>query len=134
LGEVPAFVASLEAANAWTGSAGPTLVAAPRPAPAPPQAAPPPDWSVTLTGSGRTLACRVLTVAATHLVLDSPSPAPENLLLRMTVGCSPPLSCFATVKRSSPGPGGHRLELQPYALAGEVLARWKGLVAEAAGA
>jgi HD-like signal output (HDOD) protein len=132
LGEVPAFVASLEAANAWPGPAGPTLVATPPPPP--PQAAPPPAWSVTLAGSGRTLACQIMTVAATHLVLSSPSPAPENLLLRMTVGCAPPLACFATVKRSWPGPGGHRLEVQPYALSGEPLARWKGLVAEAAGA
>jgi hypothetical protein len=48
----------------------------------------------------------------------------------MTVACEPPLTGFATVKRASPGRGGYLLEVQPYALGGEALARWKRLVAE----
>jgi hypothetical protein len=57
----------------------------------------------------------------------------ENLLLRMTVQCEPPWTAFASVKNACPEPGGgHRLELQPFALGGDALRRWKKLVSEQA--
>jgi HD-like signal output (HDOD) protein len=133
LGALAAFVASLETGDPWMGGAAPSLVAAPPPAPPAPELPPPPDWPVTLAVSGKTVTCQVLAVAATHLMLGSPSPVPENLLLRVTVQCEPPWTAFASVKHAWPEPGGgHRLELQPYALGGDALRRWKKLVSESA--
>jgi HD-like signal output (HDOD) protein len=134
LRQLPSFVASFETGEPWKHAGGPSLVAAPALAPPLPEAPPPPAWPVTLTVSGKSFPCAILALNASHLLVRSPSPVPENLLLKLTVECEPPLSGFASVKHAWPEPGGYSLEVQPYALAGDALRRWKKLVAAPVGA
>jgi putative nucleotidyltransferase with HDIG domain len=129
--QLPSFIASFEAAEAWKAPE-PTLVAAPAPRPRSGEAAPP-AWPVTLTLGGKAVQYRILGVATTHFMVSGPTAVPENMLLEMTVGCEPPLTAFASVKLTWPEAGGHTLLVQPYALSGPSMERWKELVAAAAG-
>jgi putative nucleotidyltransferase with HDIG domain len=128
---LPSFVASFESPDAWKGAGGHTLVASP--APEKKGAAPePPRWPVTLTVGGKPLAYRILGVASTHFMVNGATPVPENLLLEMKVACEPPLTSFASVKLAWPDQGGFTMLVQPYALSGDALARWKSIVSTAA--
>jgi hypothetical protein len=128
--QLPSFVASFESNEAWKGAAAEPLVARPPP-PTPPEGAPPPSWTVVLSVGGRSAEYRMLGVASTHFMVSGPAPVPENLLLEMKVKRDPPLTCFASVKLSWPEHGGHTMLVQPYALSGEALDRWKEIVAAA---
>ena len=72
---------------------------------------------------------RILGVASTHFMVNGASPLPENLLLELEVGCQPPLNGFASVKLAWPDQGGFTMLVQPYALSGAALDRWKQIVA-----
>ena len=129
LSGLPAFVASFETPEAWKAGGAESLVAA---KPPDRQAGPPPPaYAVTLTLGGREHAYRILGIATTHLMVSGATPVPENMLLSMKVGCEPPLEGFASVKLAWPEGDAHTLLVQPYALAGDSLSRWKSLVAEA---
>jgi HD-like signal output (HDOD) protein len=125
---LPAFVASFEAPEAWRDEGETLLARAPPPRS---EAPPPPDCEVRLSLGGKEHAYRILGIASTHLMLSGPAPVPENMLLHMRVGCEPPLEGFASVKLAWPEGDATALLVQPYALAGDALARWKALVAEA---
>lgn len=124
---LPAFVASFESAEAWNAPAE-TMVA--HEAPVRREAPAPPTYPVSLALGGREQPYRILGIASTHLMLSGAATAPENMLLHMKIGCSPPLEGFASVKLSWPEGDGATLLVQPYALTGEALRRWKALVAE----
>jgi len=128
---LPSFIASFETADAWRGAGAQSLVAAPPPkkrdgAPAPP------SWPVILTVGGKPAAYRILGVASTHFMVNGAAPVPENLLLEMKVQCEPPLTGFASVKLAWPDQGGFTMLVQPYALSGAALDRWKEIVSSAA--
>jgi len=125
---LPAFIASFETPDAWRGG-GESLVA--HDPPARREAPPPPPHEVRLSLGGKDHGFRILGVASTHLMLVGGTAVPENMLLQMKVCCDPPLEGFASVKLSWPEGDGTAILLQPYALAGEALSRWKALVAEA---
>jgi len=128
---LPSFVASFETAEAWRGAGAKSLVAPPPPRKR--DAAPsPPPWPVVLTVGGRTAAYKILGVASTHFMVNGAAPVPENLLLEMKVQCDPPLAGFASVKLAWPDQGGFTMLVQPYALSGAALDRWKEIVASAA--
>jgi hypothetical protein len=127
---LPSFVASFESAEAWRGVGSHSLVAPPPP-PKRAAAPAPPAWPVTLKVGGQALPYRILGVASTHFMVNGATPVPENLLLEMKVACEPPLTSFASVKLAWPDQGGFTMLVQPYALSGDALDRWKSIVAEA---
>ena len=92
----------------------------------------PPSWPVVLTVGGKPTAYRILGVASTHFMVNGAAPVPENLLLEMKVQCEPPLTGFASVKLAWPDQGGFTMLVQPYALSGAALERWKEIVSTAA--
>jgi len=127
---LPSFVASFESAEAWRSLHGPSLVAPP-PRPQKKEGAPPPPWPVILSMGGKPSQYRILGVASTHFMVNGAAPVPENLLLEMKVQCDPPLTGFASVKLAWPDAGGFTMLVQPYALSGGALDRWKEIVAGA---
>jgi putative nucleotidyltransferase with HDIG domain len=128
---LPSFVASFETAEAWRGAGARSLVAAPPPQRREGTPVPPP-WPVVLTVGGKPAAYKILGVASTHFMVNGAAPVPENLLLEMKVQCDPPLAGFASVKLAWPDQGGFTMLVQPYALSGLALERWKEIVASAA--
>jgi putative nucleotidyltransferase with HDIG domain len=130
LPQLPAFVAAFESNQPWKGAERPSLVAAPRPPPATPGA---PEWPVVLRVSGRDVPCQVQSMAADHIMLASlsPSPVPENQLLKMRMGCEPPMDIFATAKQSWPLPPGFSLKVQPFALSRDAWWQWRKLATPA---
>jgi putative nucleotidyltransferase with HDIG domain len=128
LAGLPSFVASFESADALRGAVGQALVAAPEEKPLDTSPNPPP-WPVALSVGGRSTSYRILGVASTHFMVNGATPLPENLLLEMKVGCQPPLVGYASVKLAWPDQGGFTLLVQPYALSGDALERWKEIVA-----
>jgi len=127
---LPSFVASFESADAWKSLHGPSLVAPP-PQPRRKEGAQPPPWPVILSMGGKPSQYRILGVASTHFMVNGAAPVPENLLLEMKVQCEPPLTGFASVKLAWPDAGGFTMLVQPYALSGGALDRWKEIVAGA---
>jgi putative nucleotidyltransferase with HDIG domain len=128
---LPSFVASFETAEAWKGAGATSLVASPPPRKR--EGAPtPPSWPVILTVGGKPTAYKILGVASTHFMVNGAAPVPENLLLELKVQCEPPLTGFASVKLAWPDQGGFTMLVQPYALSGAALERWKEIVAAAA--
>lgn len=127
---LPAFIASFENGQAWRASGEDTLVAPPPlPPPARREAPKAPAFPVVLSVSGHRHEFRILGMASTHFMLAGPIAVPENLLLEMTVGSTPPLTGFASVKLAWPEAGGYSLLVQPYALSGDAARRWRELVA-----
>jgi putative nucleotidyltransferase with HDIG domain len=127
---LPSFVASFESADALRAAGAHPLVAVP---PRKKEAsATPPPWPVVLTVGGKPTSCRILGVASTHFMVNGATPLPENLLLEMKVDCQPPLAGYASVKLAWPDQGGFTMLVQPYALSGAALDRWKQIVASAA--
>jgi putative nucleotidyltransferase with HDIG domain len=131
LTQLPAFVASFETAEAWKAAGARTLVAS-TPRRRKEGAPNPPPWPVLLTVGGKPATYKILGVASTHFMLNGAAPVPENLLLEMKVECDPPLTGFASVKLAWPEQGGYTMLVQPYALSGAALERWKEIVASAA--
>ncbi len=129
---LPSFVASFETAEAWRGAGAKTLVAAPPPPKRKENGPTPPPWPVVLSVGGKPSAYKILGVASTHFMVNCAHPVPENLLLEMKVQCEPPLTGFASVKLAWPDQGGFTMLVQPYALSGSALERWKEIVASAA--
>ena len=130
---LPSFVASFETAEAWKAAGATSLVASPPPRKR--EGAPtPPTWPVILTVGGKPTAYKILGVASTHFMVNGAAPVPENLLLELKVQCEPPLTGFASVKLAWPDQGGFTMLVQPYALSGAALERWKEIVAAAAAA
>jgi putative nucleotidyltransferase with HDIG domain len=129
---LPAFVASFEGSEPARSSAGHELVAIPEEPRRRPTGGPPPSWPVTLSVNGRASTYRILGVASTHFMVNGAAPLPENLLLELEVGCQPPLAGFASVKLAWPDQGGFTMLVQPYALSGAALDRWKQIVATSA--
>jgi putative nucleotidyltransferase with HDIG domain len=132
LTRLPSFVASFETPEVWKSAGARTLVAAappPRKREGEPTA---PPWPVMLNVGGKPAAYKILGVASTHFMVNGAAPVPENLLLEMKVLCEPPLTGFASVKLAWPDQGGFTMLVQPYALSGTALERWKEIVASAA--
>ncbi|MBK9517564.1 MAG: HDOD domain-containing protein [Anaeromyxobacter sp.] len=132
LGLLPSFVASFETADAWKSAGAKSLVAAAQPPRKKDGAPAPPPWPVVLTVGGKASAYRILGVASTHFMVNGAAPVPENMLLEMKVQCDPPLAGYASVKLAWPDQGGFTMLVQPYALSGAALDRWKAIVADAA--
>jgi putative nucleotidyltransferase with HDIG domain len=124
---VPEFVASFDAGEAWRAPPSPSAVAS---APPPRRAGPPPPpYGVELSMGSRRQQFRILGLANTHLMLSGATAMPENVLLGMEVKSQEPVKGFASVKLVWPENGAFTLLVQPYALAGEALERWRALVA-----
>lgn len=123
---------SLDAADARRAPAS-TAAAPTSIAPAPPAprrlGPPPPPYAVELSVGGRRQEFRIVGLATTHVMLTGPAAMPENLLLAMEVKSENPVKGFASVKLAWPENGAYTLLVQPYALAGEALERWRELVA-----
>lgn len=130
---LPGFVASFEAGQ--DPRAGGSSLVAPPPRPEPPpapraQGPNPAPHEVVLTLGGRKHVYRILGIASTHFMLSGPLAAPENMLMEMSVRCTPPLEGYASVKLAWPEAGAFTLLVQPYALTGDQARRWRDLVAQ----
>ncbi len=132
LTQLPSFVASFETPDVWKGAGARSLVATPPPPRKRDGEPAPPPWPVVLSVGGKPAAYKILGVASTHFMVNGAAPVPENLLLEMKVQCVPPLTGFASVKLAWPDQGGFTMLVQPYALSGAALDRWKEIVASAA--
>jgi len=132
LTQLPGFVASFETADSWKSNGSALVAPPPRPPPSPGSEPQPPPWPVVLSMGGRPASYRILGVASTHFMVNGSAPVPENLLVEMKVQCEPPLTGFASVKLAWPDAGGFTMLVQPYALTGTSLERWKEIVASAA--
>lgn len=124
---LPQFIASFDSPEAARAAPPPTAVAAP---PSPRRTGPPaPPFGVELAMGARKHAFQILGLANTHLMVSGPSPMPENILLAMEVKAPQAVKGFASVKLVWPENGAFTMLVQPYALAGEALDRWRALVA-----
>jgi putative nucleotidyltransferase with HDIG domain len=123
---LPQFVASFDPGAVWRTSPARSAVAPPPP----PRRAgpPPPPYTVELSMGSRKQQFKILGLANTHLMLSGQSAMPENVLLGMEVKAENPVKAFASVKLVWPEGSGFTLLVQPYALAGEALERWRALV------
>jgi HD-like signal output (HDOD) protein len=124
---LPQFVASFDSAASWRPSPAGSAVAAPPP----PRRTgpPPPPYAVELSMGSHRQEFKILGLANTHLMLSGPAAMPENVLLGMEVKAAHPVKAFASVKLVWPERGGFTMLVQPYALSGEPLDRWRALVA-----
>jgi hypothetical protein len=129
---LPSFVASFESGEALKATGSRSMVAQPPPPKKREGAPSPPPWPVALSVGGKTASYKILGVASTHFMVNGAAPLPENLLLEMKVACDPPLAGFASVKLAWPDQGGFTMLVQPYALSGAALDRWKRIVSTAA--
>jgi putative nucleotidyltransferase with HDIG domain len=125
---LPQFVASFEAGEPARAAAARSAIA-PSPLPARGAAPAAPSCSVELSLGARRQEFKILGVANTHLMLTGPAAMPEHLLLGMEVKAERPVKGFASVKLVWQENGAYTLLVQPYALAGEALERWRSLVA-----
>ena len=125
LDRLPAFIASFETGEgADTGPsaieeqsadhfmAGPTPVSFP----------------VTLTMGREVRQYQAMGIATSNLMVTGKAPLPENVLMELKLGSTPPLTCWATAKLSWPEGEGHTVLLQPFALNGTSQGIWKELV------
>jgi putative nucleotidyltransferase with HDIG domain len=124
---LPQFVASFDSGAAWRAS--PARSAVTLPPPPRRTGPPPPPYPVELSMGPRKQEFKILGLANTHLMISGPSAMPENVLLGMEVKAPRPVKAFASVKLVWPESGGFTMLVQPYALAGEALERWRALVA-----
>lgn len=123
---LPGFIASFESGET-AAEAAPSLIAPP--APPPRRTGPrPPPCPVTLVLGAHTQSYRILGIASTHVMLSGAAPMPENTLLELRIGVTPPVTGFASVKLAWQEGPAYTLLVQPYALTGDALLRWKELV------
>jgi HD-like signal output (HDOD) protein len=119
------FVTSFEAEE--PARSGPPSLVTPEPPPRQ-EGPPPPDVPVALKLGGRRVECRFLGIAATHCVLTAPVALPENQLVTLEIGSSPPVNGFAWVKVAWPEGGAISMLVQPYAFSKEASGAWSSLL------
>jgi len=125
LERLPAFIASFE-----TGLGADTGPSAIEEEPADHFAAGPTPVSfpVTLTMGREIREYQAMGIATSNLMVTGAAPLPENVLMELKLGSTPPLTCWATAKLSWPEGEGHTVLLQPFALNGTSQGIWKELV------
>jgi putative nucleotidyltransferase with HDIG domain len=127
LDRLPAFIASFEG-DAPVPAPGTSLVEPGLP-PEEATAGPTPvDFPVAVKVGREERVYRAMAIATSNLMVNGAAPLPENVLLQLEMGCSPPLSIWATAKLAWPESGGHTVLLQPFALNGTTHDVWKELL------
>ncbi|HEY7723822.1 MAG TPA: HDOD domain-containing protein [Anaeromyxobacteraceae bacterium] len=126
LDRLPAFIASFEG-DAPLPAPGVSLVE-PEPAEEAMSGPTPVDFPVVVKVGREERTYRAMAIATSNLMVSGPAPLPENVLLQLEVGCSPPLSIWGTAKLAWPENGGHTVLLQPFALNGKAHDVWKDLL------
>jgi putative nucleotidyltransferase with HDIG domain len=126
LERLPGFIASFEG-GAPAPAAGPSLIEVASPdrfltGPTPV------SFSVKVTVGREQRGYRALGIAANNLMVSGAAPLPENALVQLELGSTPPLTCWATSKIAWQERGAHTVLLQPFALNGKAQAVWKDLV------
>ncbi|GEJ55694.1 HDOD domain-containing protein [Anaeromyxobacter diazotrophicus] len=125
LEKLPAFIASFE-----TGSgtdAGPSAIE-PEPADHFLSGPTPVSFPVTVTVNREVREYQAMGIATSNLMVTGKGALPENVLMELKVGSTPPFTCWATAKLSWPEGEGHTVLLQPFALNGPTQAIWKELL------
>jgi putative nucleotidyltransferase with HDIG domain len=125
LERLPAFIASFETGQG--ADAGPSAVEQ-EPADHFMAGPTPVSFPVTLSMGREVRTCQAMGIATSNLMVTGAAPLPENVLMEMKLGSTPPLTCWATVKLSWPEGAGHTILLQPFALNGASQEIWKDLV------
>jgi hypothetical protein len=130
LDRLPTFIASFE-----SGSSGPPSRSLVQPRSPDAMSGPTPvSFPVSLTVQREVREYRAVGIASHNLMISGTNPLPENVLMEMKLGSTPPLTCWATAKLSWPEGGAHVVLLQPFALNGPAQEIWKGLVRQTASA
>ena len=130
LDRLPGFIASFESG---TGAQQGRSLVEPR-SPEPMSGPTPVSFPVTVSVHREVRAYRATGIASNNLMISGASPLPENVLMEMKLGSTPPLTCWATAKLSWPEGGAHTVLLQPFALNGPAQEIWKTLVSQTASA
>ncbi len=86
------------------------------------------SFPVTLTMGREVRQYQAMGIATSNLMVTGGAPLPENVLMELKLGSTPPLTCWATAKLSWPEGEGHTVLLQPFALNGTSQGIWKELV------
>jgi len=128
LDRLPAFIASFESG---TGAQQGSSLVEPR-SPEPMSGPTPVSFPVTVSVHREVRAYRATGIASNNLMISGASPLPENVLMEVKLGSTPPLTCWATAKLSWPEGGAHTVLLQPFALNGPAQEIWKTLVSQTA--
>jgi putative nucleotidyltransferase with HDIG domain len=66
-------------------------------------------------------------IAPKNLVVRGTAPLPENVLMELSLGSLPPLTCWGTAKLSWSDKGAYAVLLQPFAMSAGAQAAWKEL-------
>jgi hypothetical protein len=88
----------------------------------------PVSFSVTVAVNRDVREYQAMGIATSNLMVSGKGPLPENVLMELKLGSSPPFSCWATAKLSWPEGDGYTVLLQPFALNGATQTIWKELV------
>jgi putative nucleotidyltransferase with HDIG domain len=131
LDRLPTFIASFESGKSVAPSSrslieprSPGTMSGPTPV----------SFAVSLTVHREVREYRAIGIASHNLMISGTWPLPENVLMEMKLGSTPPLLCWATAKLSWNEGGAHVVLLQPFALNGPAQEIWKGLVRQTASA
>jgi putative nucleotidyltransferase with HDIG domain len=66
-------------------------------------------------------------IAPKNLMVKGAAPLPENVLMELTLGSFPPLTCWGTAKLSWSDKGAYAVLLQPFAMSAAAQAAWQEL-------
>lgn len=84
-------------------------------------------FPVTVTFSREVRRYKAKSIGMSNLTVNGVTPLPENVLMEVSLGSTPPLTCWATAKLSWPEESGHTVLVQPFALNGASQEIWKAL-------
>ncbi|MBI5068419.1 MAG: HDOD domain-containing protein [Deltaproteobacteria bacterium] len=127
LDRLPAFIASFEG-DAPAAAPGQSLVEAELPQEEGMAGPRPVDFPVEIVAGRDRRVYRAMGIATNNLMVNGPTPLPENVLLQVELRSDPPISCWASAKVSWPENGGHTVLLQPFALNGKAHESWKEIL------
>jgi putative nucleotidyltransferase with HDIG domain len=130
LERLPTFIASFEGDRA-AASAVPSLIEG-KPVGHFLTGPTPVTFPVIITVGRENRVYRAMGIAANNLMVTGEAPLPENVLLQLQLGSSPPLTCWGTAKLSWPEGLGFTVLLQPFALSARGQEVWKELVRQTA--
>jgi putative nucleotidyltransferase with HDIG domain len=125
LDRLPTFIASFETGKSIAPAGN---LVKPR---SPDMSGPTPvSFPVTITVHREVREYRAMGIASHNLMISGASPLPENVLMEVKLGSTPPLTCWATAKLSWPEGEAHTVLLQPFALNGPAQEIWKCMVSQ----
>jgi putative nucleotidyltransferase with HDIG domain len=130
LDRLPTFIASFESGKGTSSTHSLVEPGSPAAMSGPTQV----SFPVSVTVHREVREYKATGIASHNLMVTGTTPLPENVLMEMKLGTTPPLTCWATAKLSWAEGGAHTVLLQPFALDGAAQAIWKGLVSRTASA